>query len=400
MSNSVIISGGGPVGLMCALGLARQGIKVDLFEAEPDIVYSPRAIGYAWPILEALSSLDLLDDMMAAGHTTEKRYWRVLKTGETVVLNHDAVKDITPFPYSLTLGQHLLAGVLLNHLERQSTANIHWSHRIDKVEQRGDRVEISAQSPTGPVKADAAWLIAADGGRSAVRKSLGIPLEGFTWERRFVATDIEYDFSSLGWNSCYLIDPVLGAVIYELNEKNTWRVTYAEDRELPAETAFDRIAPYMAKVLPGDGDYRLLHYSPYSMHQRTAPTYRQGRVLLAGDAAHLTNPTSGMGLMGGLYDAFSLSEALGAVVKGEREQDILDLYSKSRRDVFLDVTSPVSTESLRLCFNSHNKERLDWDLQLARERKNDMAAMRRMLSVPRMLETPSLLDGKTFAERL
>ena len=132
------------------------------------------------------------------------------------------------------------------------------------------------------------------------------------------------------------------------------------------------------------------------MHQRTAPSYRAGRVLLAGDAAHITNPTSGFGLMGGIYDSFVLSEALAAVVHGQARDEILDRYSESRRKVYLEVTSPISSESLRLVFNSGDQDRLGKDLELLRNRKNDPAAMRKFLSVPAALETPSLVTGRTL----
>jgi 2-polyprenyl-6-methoxyphenol hydroxylase-like FAD-dependent oxidoreductase len=100
----VLIVGAGPVGLMTALGLAREGVSVTLLEAEDDIVYSPRAISYAWSILPALQLFGVLDDMIAAGHIVDDRCWRIFKTGETIVYNHDAVRDITDRPYSLTLG--------------------------------------------------------------------------------------------------------------------------------------------------------------------------------------------------------------------------------------------------------------------------------------------------------
>ena len=397
MNDNVVIAGAGPVGLMCALGLARQGVTVDIFEAEQDVVYSPRAIGYAWPILKALESWGLLDDMMAAGHVEHERCWRVFATGETIVFDHSAIAGDTSHPYSLTLGQHLIARVLLAHLAREPNVRVHWSHAVAGLTERGDRIVVAVNGPDGAIEVDASWVIAADGGRSTVRKAIGLPLEGFTWERRFVATDVYFDFEGHGWQSCYLIDPEFGTVVYKLNEDRLWRVTYAEDRRLPVESALERMPAFMARILPGDGRYELSHWSPYNMHQRTAPTYRKGRVLLAGDAAHLTNPTSGFGLMGGLYDAFLLTEALGAVVTGKGDDSLLDRYAAARRSVYLDVTSPVSTESLRLCFDSRNEERLAWDLRLLRERMTDPQAMHKFLSIPRALETPSLLTGKSWA---
>jgi 3-(3-hydroxy-phenyl)propionate hydroxylase/6-hydroxy-3-succinoylpyridine 3-monooxygenase len=392
----VLIVGAGPVGLMTALGLARAGVAVTLLEAEDDIVYSPRAISYAWPILAGLEHFGVLDDMIAAGHTIDERCWRIFKTGETIVFNHDAVRDITDRPYNLTLGQDLLAKVLLEHLERHPDVTIHWGTKFTGLMQTATNVVVRAEKAGAPAEFAADWVVAADGGRSAVRKAVGLTMDGFTWPQRFVVTNIYFDFEKYGWNSGYLVDPVYGAVVYKINLEGLWRFTFAEDTTKPLETVSDRIPEFINTVLPGDKKYELVLHTAYNMHQRTAATYRVGRVLLAGDAAHITNPTSGFGLMGGIYDSFVLSEALAAVVHGQARDEILDRYSELRRKVYLEVTSPISSESLRLVFNSGDQDRLSKDLELLRNRKNDPAAMRKFLSVPAALETPSLVTGRTL----
>jgi 3-(3-hydroxy-phenyl)propionate hydroxylase/6-hydroxy-3-succinoylpyridine 3-monooxygenase len=224
-------------------------------------------------------------------------------------------------------------------------------------------------------------------------------MDGFTWPQRFVVTNIYYDFEKYGWHSGYLVDPVYGAVVYKINLDGLWRFTFAEQTTQPLETVMDRILQFIRDVLPGDQKYELALHTAYNMHQRTAATYRIGRVLLAGDAAHITNPTSGFGLMGGLYDSFALSEALAAVVRRQADDQILDRYSEQRIKTFHEVISPISSESLRLVFNSGDQDRLDKDLALLRSRKNDSEAMRKFLSVPVALETPSLLTGRTLAQR-
>jgi 3-(3-hydroxy-phenyl)propionate hydroxylase len=396
----VLIVGAGPVGLMTALGLAREGVSVTLLEAEADIVYSPRAISYAWSILPALEWFGVLDDMIAAGHTIDDRCWRIFRTGETIVYNHDAVRDITDRPYSLTLGQDLLAKVVLQHLKRYPNVTIHWGTKFTALKQTADKVIVTAERAAAPVEFEAHWVVGADGGRSVVRKAVGLTMDGFTWPQRFVVTNIYYDFEKYGWNSGYLVDPVYGAVVYKINLEGLWRFTFAEQTTQPLETVMDRILQFIRTVLPGDQNYELALHTAYNMHQRTAATYRVGRVLLAGDAAHITNPTSGFGLMGGLYDSFALSEALAAVVSGQAGDEILDRYSDIRRKIYHEVISPISSESLRLVFNSGDEDRLAKDLALLRGRKSDPDAMRKFLSAPAALEAPSLVTGRTLAQRL
>lgn len=396
----VLIIGGGPVGLVTALGLARQGISVTLLEAEDNIVYSPRAISYAWPILPGLEQYGVLEDMLRLGHTVDERSWRVFRTGETIVYNHDAVREITDRPYSLTLGQDLLAKVVLEHLGRYPNVKIHWGTKFIGLVQHSETVVVSAMGAGQPLEFSAKWVVGADGGRSPVRKALGLTMDGLTWPQRFVVTNIYFDFEKYGWHSGYLVDPTYGAVVYKINLEGLWRFTFAEDNTRPLDTVLSRIREFIATVLPGDKNYDMVLHTAYNMHQRSAPTYRVGRVVLAGDAAHITNPTSGFGLMGGIYDAFALSEALAAVAREEADHEILDRYARARRQVFDEVTSPISTESLRLVFNSDEPGRLERDLHVLRTRKSDSQAMRKFLSSPAALETPSLLTGQTLAQKV
>jgi 3-(3-hydroxy-phenyl)propionate hydroxylase len=104
--------------------------------------------------------------------------------------------------------------------------------------------------------------------------------------------------------------------------------------------------------------------------------------------------------MGGLYDSFALSGALAAVVQGNARDEILDRYSELRRKVYDEIISPISTESLRLVFNSREEDRLQNDLALLRCRKSDPGAMRKFLSSPAALETPSLVSGRTLAQKV
>ena len=115
-----------------------------------------------------------------------------------------------------------------------------------------------------------------------------------TWPERFVATNVRYDFQGRGFaRTTMLADPRYGAIIAKIDTTDLWRCTYAEDAALPEDRVRERIPAYFAAVLGEQPE--LDRYQPYSMHQRAAEEFRVGRVLLCGDAAHVTNPTGGLG---------------------------------------------------------------------------------------------------------
>jgi 3-(3-hydroxy-phenyl)propionate hydroxylase len=400
VKNDVLIVGAGPVGLINGLLLARQGVRVTVIDEAPGIVDSPRAMSYAWSILDALDYHGLLTPFQAKGFPINGRGFFVFNTREWIVHKFDCLRGWAHHPYTLTLGQELLAEILLNLLEEQPTAQVLWNTRFVGVRQDPQKVSVEIERDGKPETLEASWLIGCDGGRSPVRKALDLSFDGVTWPRRFVATNMYHTgLTKEDWPASYIVDTEYGAVIAKINQNNLWRVTFSEPESMPREGVEERIDAFAKKALP-QGSYELTLHSIYSMHQRTAPKYRVGRVLLAGDAAHVTNPTSGFGLMGGMYDSFCLAEALGAVIMKKHDDEILDRYAKARRDVFLSVTSPISSDSLRMGFYNNVPERLEHDLITMRQMRDDPAFMRRALMAPALLETPSLLDGKTFRDRL
>src|SRR5690606_30428308 len=174
-----------------------------------------------------------------------------------------------------------------------------------------------------------------------VRKALGLSFDGMTWPERFVATNIHHDFESGGyWQSNMVIDPQWGAVIVKITREGLWRCTYMEDAALPEATFAERIPAAFKDPPPGPGGYDAVMGAPYRMHQRCWPAFRKGRVLLAGGAAHVTNPTGGFGLTTGLFDAYALWPTLAAVVLDGADPALLDTWAAERRAVFLERTDP------------------------------------------------------------
>jgi 2-polyprenyl-6-methoxyphenol hydroxylase-like FAD-dependent oxidoreductase len=351
MRTQVAIVGAGPVGLLTALGLARQGIEVTVLDSEPEVVRSPRAAVYFHTTISILKKLGLSDEAHEIGLSSTEFMMHWLDTGERVASDmRDALEPGQEFDHNLHFGQHILADLVIKHLERLPGTQVLWNHRVSALSEAHNRFNLTCVTPAGEQTFEADWVIGTDGARSTVRNLLGLEFEGFTWPDRFVATNIDYPFREFGYaNANMVVDPVNWCVIGRLGRENLWRLTYGEDASLDEATILERLPERFAAILPDPAvPYRIDNFSPYRVHQRCAPTFRVGRALLAGDAAHACNPCGGLGLTGGVIDADVLSDALGAVIHCRAPETILDFYSQERRRVFLEVTSPMSTNFKRL----------------------------------------------------
>jgi 2-polyprenyl-6-methoxyphenol hydroxylase-like FAD-dependent oxidoreductase len=340
----VVIVGAGPVGFLVALGLARQGIDVTLLDTEEAIVNSPRAAIYFPTTLELLERLGVIEDCLAIGYKCRSLAMRYPEVGEVIAFDYEkgALSDQT-YNFNLHFGQHELAGIVSDHLERLPNARILWQHRLTSLEQVGDRVLFGVETPQGHREISASWVIGTDGARSSVRHLIGIDFPGFTWPERFVATNVEVDFPSLGYfDTNMVVDPVNWAVIARLGQGDLWRLTYGEDGALDEAGMWDRIPEHYRAFIPEGVPYRMVQAAAYRCHERCAPSFRADRVLLAGDAAHVCNPCGGLGLTTGVMDANALYQVLGAVIHGHVGEEALDVYAEQRRRIFLEVTSPAA----------------------------------------------------------
>lgn len=339
--HDVIVVGGGPTGFIIALGLAQAGVDVCLIEAEAGIIESPRAAVYHWSMLDGLERLGIREEAETIGFTKDDYRWLHKASGEAFEYDISVVGRVTPFPYNIQLGQHMLAEIARRRLDAMGNAAIRWNTRFVGLMQDAEGVTVETDGPGGMEELRCRWLVGADGAGSSVRKALGLSFDGMTWPERFVATNVYHDFESGGfWQSNMVIDDRWGAVIVKIARDGLWRCTYMEDAALPEESFAERIPAAYRHLLPGEGGYELSMAAPYRMHQRCAPRFRKGRIVLAGDAAHVTNPTGGFGLTTGLFDAYALWPTLAAVVLDGADPSLLDTWAEERRAVFLQRTSP------------------------------------------------------------
>lgn len=335
----VLVAGGGPVGYTVALLLAQRGIPFVLLEAGDRVFDEPRAGTIHPPTLELYDTVGATDEMLAQGYTVSNyRYWDRTE-GLVAEFDLSALAGETRFPFRLMLEQHRVCYILRDLLAGYGDHEVRMRHRVASVTQDADGVTAVVETPDGTETLRGRYVVGCDGGRSQVRKSMDVAFEGFTYDERFLILSTPYDFGELGYAfTNYIADPVAWRALFKVpggDGTGMWRVVSPVDPTLPEEVLFaeaavqERLQDFHAI----DGDYDVVHRNVYNVHQRVASAYRDGRMLLAGDAAHVNNPLGGMGMNFGIHDAFNLVDKLAAVWSDGADAALLDLYDRQRRTV-------------------------------------------------------------------
>lgn len=385
MTPHVIVVGAGPVGLLTALGLAKAGSRVTVLEADERLNDSPRALVYHYPVFANLRKLGLLQDCINEGFLRQTFGWHIHSNDEMI-----------EWPWSpasmggqaLHLHQGLLSKVLARHVNQLSNIEVRYQTPLTSCSQHSNGVVAGIAGPGGQARLEGDFLVGADGANSTVRRNvLGLQFYGVTWPDRYIATNTRIDLSSLGYPpSVMQIDQKHGAVICKIDQSDIWRVTFVEDPELPVAGLPERIDAMFADHLP-DLPYEVLAYAPYRMHQRVADKMRVGRILLVGDSGHVTNPTGGLGLTGGMFDAFALIEALNLVLHEGASHDVLEFYERDRRRIFTEITSPRASLNLRNLYHLKEGQEKEERIRFLRTVAGNDELMRKEMSFTEQLET-------------
>src|SRR6202158_5134436 len=346
----VLIAGGGPVGLLCAWLLGRRGLRVRLFDNNAAPQADPRAATTHPATLELLTEDGLAADMARVGLVAPIfPFWD--RPGHELVaqFDHALLKDDTRYPYVVQCEQFKTAKLILDRLRKFPHVEVLFGHEVTGVTQAEDSVTVEVRGHEEIKSHTGRYLIGADGGRSVVRKQCDIPFEGFTWPERFVVLTTPYDFEAeRGYcYRSYFADP--GAwcncfKVYADGPPGLWRTVFPTDpTQSEQEILSDAgVQACMQSFFPAPRPYEIVHRNLYVTHQRVAETFRKGRVLLAGDAAHVNNPIGGMGLNGSIQDAVNLSDQLIRVLLGGESERLLDLYDRQRRTVAVDFVQEQS----------------------------------------------------------
>jgi len=332
----VLIAGGGPVGLTLAALLAEYGIASLTVEADDDYCAGSRAICISRRSQEILSWAGADQPLMATGlpWTGGRSYFR-----DREVLHfempHDPLQRYAPM---VNIQQYSIEEYAHQAMQRHpGQAALQWSARVAGLQADADgvTVEVDAGGQRQTVRAD--WLIACDGGRSTVRETMGLKLEGMQYEGRYVIVDIEQASSRpverLAW-----FDPPSNpgsTLLMHRQPGNVWRVDYQirDDEDPDGAVKPENVLPRVQSHLDMIGEtapWKPLWISIYNAKCLTLDQYRHGRVLFAGDAGHLVPIFGVRGLNSGLDDAGNLAWKLAWVLKGQAPAQLLDSYSVER----------------------------------------------------------------------
>ncbi|MBO1073851.1 FAD-dependent monooxygenase [Roseomonas marmotae] len=343
----VLVAGAGPVGLVAAAALAEEGIPVTIVEAERDLPDGLRASTFHPPTLDMLDRFGISSILVEQGLICPQWQFRDRRDGPVATFDLTLLKGETNHPYRLQCEQWRLTRLLRDRLATNPAVNFIYDARAVDATQDADGVTLVVERADGTQESlKGSWLIGADGARSAVRKAMNIGFDGQTIPELYLtcSTTFQYQEAMEGLtNIAYISDPDEWFVL--LRTRSVWRLLLPTDANEPEEVMLSdkRIQQRMQEVLPKSGDYEIKHRTAYRVHERVAERYVTGRVLLAGDAAHVNNPLGGMGMNGGIHDAFNLAEKLTRVWKGENAA-LLGRYERQRRKVALDV---VQQQALR-----------------------------------------------------
>lgn len=353
MREPVVVVGGGPAGLALATSLMLRDVAVVVVEAEPKLPHDLRAGTFHPPTLEMLHEIGIADALLAIGIRVPR--WQIRGRSEGVIVEWDLglIADETPYPFRFHCEQFKLTPLLLARFAALG-GTVRFGNVYRDAEQDGDGVRLRVETPNGLETMRASYVVGADGGRSAVRQTMGVAFEGFTWPERFLVVGTEYDLAPHGFTeNAYIADPVDWGAIFKMpgdGPRGLWRILFPTDAELAEEEVLS--APYvegrLQNFLPQPKPYVVTAKSTYRVHQRVASDFRKGRLLLVGDAAHINNPLGAFGLNGALHGAFNLAPKLAAVWKGEAREELLDLYARQRRAANVEFVQAQSIHNKHL----------------------------------------------------
>ncbi len=348
----VIIVGAGPVGLVAAACLGKAGIKTTILELHHELPKDLRASTFHSPTLDILDRFGVTPRLIERGLIAPNWQFRDRREGVIATFDLSVLKGETAHPYRLQCEQWKLSEEMRTVLEADPAVDLIYNTEAIDVAQDDDGVTLSVRNPDGGEETmRCRYLIATDGARSVVRKTLDIPFEGQTLPEIFLSMSTTFPFEEHYDDLAtiaYMTDPKEWAVL--LRTPTLWRVLLPTDPNFTVEQIKDPDAMQarLQGVCENPGGYEIVHATDYRVNERVARHYVSGRVFLAGDAAHVNNPLGGMGMNGGIHDAINLTEKLVEIWNGRQPIEIMGRYERQRRKAALDAVQAQTLRNRRI----------------------------------------------------
>ncbi|MGH3661774.1 MAG: FAD-dependent monooxygenase, partial [Micromonosporaceae bacterium] len=336
----VIVIGNGPVGQTAALLLARWGVPVVLLDERPrrDLVGS-KSICQQRDVLDIWESVGVGAELAAEGLT-----WTTARTffqQEELFSVTFQDSGVSPFPPFVNISQSRTEAALDTAIARQPGIDVRWGHRVTGIAQDRDQVRVSCQTAQGVVTLTGPYAIACPGARGGLlREQLGLTFDGCAFADKFLICDIRTDLPGWEQERRFYFDPVWNPgrqVLIHPCPDSTYRIDWqvGEDFDLDAETASGGLDTRIRQVI-GDGGHEIMWKSVYQFQSRAVDRMRVGRVLVAGDGAHLMAPFGARGLNSGVADADNATWKVAFVLKGWASDALLDSYHSERHAAALE----------------------------------------------------------------
>lgn len=344
----VAIVGGGPIGLVTALGLVHYGVPVVVFEEDDSLSLDTKAGTILTRTLEVMHRYGVLDEVLREAVRVDEigELDRATNTSTLSVRTGDLTED-TRYPFVINIPQHELEPILRAALERKAPGALRMSHRLRDFEDNGDHVVLHLDGPEGDTTFEAEYVLGCDGGHSTVRRQLGITVEGKTLEERYMLVDLKVDLDVANPRDypylAYFGDPEEWMVL--VRQPHCWRFLFplAAGRQEPTR---EELADKVRRFIGDTDSMQILGTSVYSVHHRVADRWKVGRTFLLGDAAHLITPMWALGLNTGVLDTSNLPWRLSWVYRDWASEHVLDAYEQEQAPVAI-LGSGVLAESAR-----------------------------------------------------